>query len=713
MGKLIVLALSLTALTQQQEDDKKKAQEKSGQTEVIIFESSSPLKGTDTFNAPYNVDRISSSEIEGKLSRTVPEALKEIGGVSIQKTAQGHGSPFIRGFTGFRNVLLIDGIRLNNSVFRDGPNQYWNTVDEFLIDRLELIRGPASVLYGSDAIGGTVAVYTKEPTEFKGGFNSSERSFTRYAGAENSFTERVESGGNYNSLGFFTGITYRDFNEIQAADLGRLPRTGYDEYDADLKTVYRVDENGKIIFAYQRTRQDDVPRTHRTVFSKSWHGTTVGTDLQHDFDQERDLAYLQYKIEKIEHLFFDRGTVSLSWHRQAEQLRRITSTSKLEEREFEVNTPALWFQLGSPTKIGYFTYGFEFYRDKVSSDGRDRTAAGTNTFFDRGEVADDSRYDLMGIFVQDELTAVEKKLDFVFGGRYSLARAKAGGVDPSGLGAAPLGSFDERFDALVGSFRAVFHAGDQWNIVGGVSQGFRAPNFDDLTAVRVVMSGQTDFPNPDLDPEKSITYEIGVKTRNPQKYEGSLFAFKTKLHDLIRRVPAPDISPTAFRKDNFSKGSVDGIELEQKIWISDKMYVFNDFAWVVGKSEAFVGNNSRISMRPLPKVNPTMAHIGIHYDMQSEGKHWAEFLVTIADAQDRLSPEEDGSNVSTTNDFQRIPPGGTAGYAVYTARMGRKLSETTTLHIVVENITDKAYRIHGSGQNEPGTNFIIGFEARF
>jgi len=84
-------------------------------------------------------------------------------GVMVQKTGHGQGSPYIRGFTGFRTLLMIDGIRLNNAVFRDGPNQYWNTVDPFSIERLEVVKGPSSVLYGSDAIGGTVNVITRGP----------------------------------------------------------------------------------------------------------------------------------------------------------------------------------------------------------------------------------------------------------------------------------------------------------------------------------------------------------------------------------------------------------------------------------------------------------------------------------------------------------------------------------------------------------------------
>jgi hemoglobin/transferrin/lactoferrin receptor protein len=86
----------------------------------------------------------------------------------LQKTSYGQGSPFLRGFTGFRTLLMVDGVRLNNAVFREGPNQYWNTVDPWSVDRYEVVLGPASVLYGSDAVGGAVNALTLDSAGLAG-----------------------------------------------------------------------------------------------------------------------------------------------------------------------------------------------------------------------------------------------------------------------------------------------------------------------------------------------------------------------------------------------------------------------------------------------------------------------------------------------------------------------------------------------------------------
>ncbi|MGA0846415.1 MAG: TonB-dependent receptor plug domain-containing protein, partial [Luteolibacter sp.] len=107
-------------------------------------------------SAPYSTSSLDADALSKNQSRTLPEALQYTPGVLIQKTAHGHGSPFIRGFTGRQNLLMVDGVRINNSSWRSGPVQYWNTIDPFSIDHIELVRSQGSVLFGADAVGGTL-----------------------------------------------------------------------------------------------------------------------------------------------------------------------------------------------------------------------------------------------------------------------------------------------------------------------------------------------------------------------------------------------------------------------------------------------------------------------------------------------------------------------------------------------------------------------------
>ena len=148
----LIVALSATALFAA-------TSPASAPSDLVLFPTvtvAATCYGTAPFDMPFATSVLSAASLDTRQPRTLPIALEEQPGLMVQKTSSAQGAPYIRGFTGFRTLLLIDGIRLNNSVFREGPNQYWGTVDPLSLARLELVKGPASVLYGSDAVGGTV-----------------------------------------------------------------------------------------------------------------------------------------------------------------------------------------------------------------------------------------------------------------------------------------------------------------------------------------------------------------------------------------------------------------------------------------------------------------------------------------------------------------------------------------------------------------------------
>ena len=169
---------------------------------------------------PYYANTLSEEQLRLRAAvRTIPEALSKQTAVMVQKTGHGQGSPFIRGFTGFRTLFLIDNVRLNNSVFRDGPNQYWNTVDPLSINKLEIAKGPFSALYGSDAIGGAVSAITQSRTEYPTGFNVDPKAYYRYSSAENASIGRIDVSGNLDStLGFAMGFSAKDFGNAEQTD---------------------------------------------------------------------------------------------------------------------------------------------------------------------------------------------------------------------------------------------------------------------------------------------------------------------------------------------------------------------------------------------------------------------------------------------------------------------------------------------------------------
>jgi len=662
--------------------------------EVIVTATRSERVG---FDAPYSTDVLTVTDLRERLSRTTPEALRDLPGVMVQKTAHGQGSPFIRGFTGFRTLMLIDGVRLNNSVFRDGPNQYWNTVDPLSIQRLELVRGPSSVLYGSDAIGGTVNAITKDPYSYGDGLAGAGRVHYRYATAEKSHVGRAEvSFSQDDRFGALLGLSLKDFGDLEAgAPTNEQPETGYEEQDYDAKAELWLTDATRLVFAHQTVRQNNVPRTHRTVFAVPFKGTTVGSDLRRELDQHRDLTYLQLHAEDTG-AAVDTMRLNLSWQRQEETRDRVRSSGARQLQGFEVGTLGLWATFSSETPVGRLTWGAEWYHDTVDSFSTSNPV--------QGPVADDATYDLIGVYAQSE-TDFGERLSGILGARFTYARADADSVaDPES--GARIGLTDE-WDDLVGSARLSYAlVPDRVNLFGGVSQGFRAPNLSDLTRLDTARTNEIETPSPGLDAEEFLSYEIGLKARN-EILQAQFAWFYTDIEDLIIRTPTGVVidGENEVTKRNSDGGFVQGFELGASVQPAPDWSVFGHIAWIEGEADTFPTSTATPVREPLSRLMPLNGQLGVRYD-DPEARFWVEGVATIADRADRL-------NTRDRADTSRIPPGGTPGYEVFTIRTGWRLGDNLDLVVALENITDENYRIHGSGQNEPGRNLVVGIDFTF
>lgn len=295
------------------------------------------------FATPYAVELIGARRIEEVAFRSTPAIFREVPGSLVQKTSQGQGSPYLRGFTGCRNLFMVDGIRLNNAVFRDGPNQYWNTVDPGSIQRLEIVRGPGSVLYGSDAIGGTVNVLSRRPQAYLAGDPLRFSASYRYSSGDDSHITRVSVD---TELGPDSGLllmaAMKRFGNLEAGDGQTLNNTGYDESDFHASWVWSASANLTLQAVHQQVRQDDVPRTHKTLASRSFAGTEPGTELRRNLDQERRLSYL--KVSADQWAGWRNISVNLYHQRQEESRDRLRSGNRSDQQSLLETTPPCCFR---------------------------------------------------------------------------------------------------------------------------------------------------------------------------------------------------------------------------------------------------------------------------------------------------------------------------------------------------------------------------------
>ncbi|HED64734.1 MAG TPA: TonB-dependent receptor [Planctomycetes bacterium] len=653
--------------------------------ETVVTATRSPAA---SFDAPFSTDVVTDDDVVRRAYRTTAQMLEDTPGIFVQKTSYGQGSPYIRGFTGFRNVFLIDGVRLNNSVFRSGPNQYWNTVDPYSIDRLEIVKGPSSVLYGSDAIGGTVQAFTKDPRGGAASGRVATTLFTRASTAEHSVLGRVELDATpRDGLGVLLGGTGKNYGDLEGgADTGRQPNTGYGEWDVDLKVVRELGDDRRLVFLYQGVNQNNVPRTHKTVFAVPFEGTSVGSDLRRDLDQERTLAYVQYLGE-------DFG-LGLSWHEQKEERFRTKGSGSKDRQGFDVGTLGLFGHLTRPSSIGTWTAGFDYYRDDVSSFSTKNPI--------QGPVADDATYDLAGLYVQDEFQ-MSRATCLVAGARFSYASADANSVqDPTGPGAI---SVEEDWSELTGSLRFVHEATESVNVFGGISQGFRAPNLSDLTRFDTARTNEFEIASPGLDPEHSISYEIGFKKRT-EETASTVSVFYTDIQDAIVRVPTGNTNGSGefeVTKENVGDGYAFGIETGGAWRFRPEWTLFGNAAYIDGKADTFPTSAPVKEREYLDRLMPTNAQAGVSWE--DEDGRWAEARLRWVGDGDRLSTRD-------RSDTSRIPPGGTPGYVLVDLAGGFALTKNTRLDVALRNLTDEDYRTHGSGQNGPGRNLVLSLTVR-
>ncbi len=680
---------------------------------VIVSATRAP---SSVFDVPYFSTLITQAELEEKGVRSLPDSLKTTPGVMVQKTAAGQGSPYIRGFTGFRNVAMVDGIRLNNSTFREGPNQYWNTIDPYGLEAIELTRGQGSVLYGSDAIGGTLNAVTKSPLYFPGapggkvpvgpGLYSGGELLTRYASGENAWLGHAEGYLSEDKVfGIFIGATVKDFGNIRAADLGTLPKTGYGEYDIDAKAEFWLDDALKFTLAHQQVHQDDVWRTHRTIYGIPWEGATIGNDKRHVFDQDRYLTYA--RLEGTPGGVIDSWQFTLSKHSQDEKRDRIRSNNLRDFEGVDVDTYGAALQLTSKTSAGNFTYGLDYYQDRIDSYHDDYNAAGTYTGSAiQGPVGDNAKYHLFGAFAQD-VVSLGERTELTLGTRYTYAKADIGTVaDPVVRGNTI--SIKDDWSNLVGSLRLShdLDSARNYKVYAGVAQGFRAPNVSDLSRLDIARSGELETSAPGLKPEHFLNYEMGFKARR-ETVRGGVSVFYSDITDMIVRAPTGNVvnNLTEVTKRNAGDGYIWGLELEGEWDVAPRWTVFGGFGWQEGKVDGYPTSSAVTEREPVSRLLPATGTAGLRYTAENR-KWWVESSVTAADRADRLSAGDKA-------DTQRIPPGGTPGYVILNVRAGWQITDDLTLTAGLENLTDEAYRIHGSGQNEPGRNAVITASLKF
>ena len=632
--------------------------------EVIITAQRSKQK--ELF-IPYSVQSINKGYLGNFNPRTTPEALMGINGVFIQKTNHGGGSPFIRGLTGNQTLILIDGIRLNNSTFRYGPNQYLNTIDAYTINRIEIAKGTGSVQYGSDALGGVIHVLTKDPA-FATDKSSLHGNVTgKYMTGDMEKTARADINYAGRGFGLSAGAAYRDFGDLIGGDTtGRQSLSGYKEWSFDTKAKIALRQNMQLTLAYQFLEQFNVPVYHKLKLENF---------ALNEFDpQKRSLAYARLNIQG-NNLWTKEIEVIGSWQKTAEGRNSRKNGSNILRKENDgINTLGFTVDVLSQFSKGWTANsGIDLYHDKVESERKDINAQNGSVAQLRGLYPDNSKYGNYSLYTLHHFNVKNWYVDA--GLRYNRFDIR--------ISDTTLGNVKISPQALVGNVGIMYSIRQHHNFYVTFSNGYRAPNVDDMGTLGIV-DFRYEIPSAELRPEKSKHAEVGYKFKT-KKLSGTLAAYYMRLNNLITRVRVDGSMINGYqvyKKENVEEAYIKGLESELKFQINNEFNILGSIAYSYGQNLT-----TKEPLRRIPPLN------GRLLSTWSQGRIFTGIEWMFASKQDRLAQGDKDDN--------RIPKGGTPGWNLLNAYASYQLS-TLRCNIGIQNIFNEDYRTHGSGINGYG-----------
>jgi len=501
---------------------------------VFLFASSFKAQTDSTYSTEEIV--VSASRYEEEITKVskavsiIPKNIIEIRnplnvanllmgnvGIWMQQTNHGGGSPFLRGLTGNQTLIMIDGIRLNNSTFRYGPNQYLNTTSTSEIDRIEVLRGSGSVQYGSDALGGVVHLITKSP---KIGLDNEFNAGTQLKYLSSQMEQSANAYIDYSTpnSGYRVSASFKKYGDIVAGNnLGKESPSSYDEYSISLKNLHMISEKIFLTFNYQYLRQEDIDRFDQV--------TQRGYEYYKFDPQIRHLVYLKSEMFSSSKLA-EKISLTFSWQQSSEE--RKTKKNDIYIKTIEKDVVDTWganlVVFSKLTKSWILNSGIEYYLDFVNSNATVYNLSNNNKINKRGLYSDDSKSHNISLFSLSNISLSDYEIGF--GARYNYAALV---INDSEFGQPAINP-----DAITGYVSLSYNLSDNFKVISKINTAYRIPNINDVSSFGLFDYG-IEVPNNTLLPERSINYEVGMKFNNSQ-ISTSIFLFRSDLTNLISRV---------------------------------------------------------------------------------------------------------------------------------------------------------------------------------
>ncbi|HUM96461.1 MAG TPA: TonB-dependent receptor [Chitinophagaceae bacterium] len=687
---------------------------------------------------PNKIVKVNKFEILRNNPQTSADLLGQSGSVFIQKSQLGGGSPMIRGFATNRVLLVADGVRMNNAIYRSGNLQNVISIDPLSVETAEVIFGPGSLIYGSDAIGGVMDFHTLEPR-----FSKDKKTLVkgsvlgRYSTANKEKTFHADINLGWQKWSLLSSFSYSSFDDLKMGKNGRTgqdnylrpeyverinnkdsivqnvdPRvqrfSGYNQTNFLQKISFKPNPNWNLQYIFTHARTGDAPRYDRLIQYRNgalrfaeWHYGPMLWNMHtlHILHSKKTNLYDDMKL-----------TVAFQDYEESRIDRRRNNNSRTNQRE---TVKAISVNLDATKALGKgnLFYGIEYVHNKVGSTGEITNISNGSVTPSVSRYPDGSTWSTTGVYGSYKIN-LNPKLTFTTGLRYSYNTLNAD-FDTTYI-KFPFSKAEIKDGALTGNAGLVFRPDGGWQINTNISTGYRMPNVDDIGKLFESTPGNVIIPNPDLTPEYAWNFELGIVKTIFQKLKLDLNGFHTLLNNAIVRRTSTLNGQDSIMFDgtlsqveslqNVAKATVSGVQLGVEYFFTPKFSLQTNANWIKGK-ETDEEKDEQVALRHAPPFYGSTALRYKHKKFFAE----ASWVYNSQIKNEDLAPSEQGKGYMYAVDANGKPY--SPGWYTLNVKTSYKLHQNLTLTAGWENITNQRYRPYSSGIVAAGSNFIFSVRA--
>lgn len=694
-------------------------------------------------NVAQQIKIVAPTVIRNLNAQTSGDLIQNTGLVAVQKSQQGGGSPMLRGFEASRVLLMIDGVRMNNLIYRAGHLQNIVTVDNNMLDRAEVLFGPSSTVYGSDALGGVVHFYTRNPELSAEGFKAAGNAFFRHGTANQENTSHVDVNLGGKRFASLTSFTYSYFDHLNMGketngalgeqfgvrpyyvlrsadnttdllipngDPFKQVQSGYKQWDLLQKILFQQSDKVRHLLNFQYSNSTNIPRYDRLTDPQ---GSGLRFAEWYYGPQTRFMGSYNLQIDNLGS-FADLFSATVSYQKLEESRhdRRFNNNNRNDRNE-DVRVLAVTLDFAKKYGKNSLRYGFDSQFSSVKSTAVQTNIATGATQPQSTRYPDgDNTLNMVAVYATHTLEISDKWI-LNDGIRLGTSSLNSTFVDQTFF-PFPYNNITQSPSYATGNL-GIIYTPSSWKFSFMASAGFRVPNVDDMAKVfdsaagDATTTGLLIVPNPDLKPEKTLNGDLSVTKFFGDKVRLEATFFATDFYDAIVVLPFTLNGQSTVTYGGYPADVV-ASQNAQKAYIlgysaSLRADITEEFVFTASYNDTRGRVRTTPYESPLDHIPPAFGRIGLQFNK----KKFRSELFSNFSGWKRIE-EYSGSG---EDNAQYAPAEGMPSWYTVNLRLGYEVSSMFTLQAGADNLFDLQYRTFASGINAPGRNLFAVVRVKF